>query len=152
MTGIRKQVTSAMASLLTPKASTWQSVLQSRIQSSRQLWPYVMIYSSGDIVEDLVTDDPALYLRAVDVSVIGMIRVTDPLSIEDDMDAISVEIESRLINSSMRSLIPNFESMSLVSTTLEVIITDDDQIDHAEVLVTYRVVATSSENDPATLI
>jgi hypothetical protein len=148
---IRRQILDAFAASLA-KATNWGLVHTTRIQNVRQVWPYLMVYSTGDAIEQIVATDPNIYLRSVDVVVVGMLRLSDWSETEERMDALSLEVEQRITSEAIRALVPQIQSMELVSTALDIVITEDDAIDHAEVTVNFRVVCANSENDPSVLI
>ena len=55
----RKQVRDAVATLLNASPVNWQLVTPSRIASSRQVWPYLMVFADGETSEPItVTELP----------------------------------------------------------------------------------------------
>lgn len=153
MLHIRQQVKYAIASLLKVDMVEYESVLETRLQSSRQIWPYLLVYSTGDTVESVAATDPNIYLRQINITVVGMLRINnDNLEIEQIMDAFCLEVESKLISSNLRALVPQFESFSMVSTNLDIIVTEDDAIDHAEATMNFVVTCANSETSPSVLI
>ena len=152
---IRQQVREAVATVLSATPTAWNIVVESRVQSTRQIWPYLMVYSDGDTAEAISIDDPVIYERTCRIVIVGMLRMPsagEVETIEDRMDELSLEIETKLTNSALRAQLAKIQSLTMNSTTLEVIVTDDDIIDHAEVTMTYDVVCANAENAPSTLI
>lgn len=155
MSHIRAQVKDALATILGTSPTTWGRVYKTRVQSTRQVWPYLMLYSAGDTTEILSVDDPIIYQRNVSIVIVGMLRMpsnSDKQTIEDKMDALSLEVETKLTSAAVRSALTGIESLSMESTALDLIVTDDDVIDHAEVTMKWNVVCANSENSPSTII
>jgi hypothetical protein len=88
------------------------------------------------------------------LSVAGMLRLPgtgDTYTIEDKMDEVAAEIETKLTQSALREEVMQVGSLALVSTSMEVII-EEDGVDHAEVITSWRVGYSTLEGSPETLI
>lgn len=155
MIHVRQQIRENIATILLESPIKWITVQKTRIQSQRQIWPYLMVFSTGDTDEKVSVDEPCIYQRTIPIIIIGMLKMPgngDTQTIEDKMDDLSFEVESKLTNEKLKALVPQVQMLSLVSTALEVIVTEDDVIDHAEVTMNWQVVCFNSEADPSTLI
>jgi hypothetical protein len=148
----RSQVLSAFETVLQNGDPFWSIVIPSRLIPPRQIWPFVMVYSPGDTVEIDSINFDKIYSREIDVLVTVMLKVNDITKIESDMESASLEIEKRITENSIRSAGVKIQALKLVSTELSVVVTEDETIDHAEVLVTYKVLTANLESDPSTLI
>jgi hypothetical protein len=154
MSHIRQQVREAIAAVLAASSVSWRSVIESRVASTRQIWPYVMVFSTGDSLEVISVNDPTIYSRTINIAIVGMLRIanTDTITIEDKMDVMALEVETKLTNAAIRAVLPGIESLAITSTSLDLIVTDDDAIDHAEVTITCEVICANAENAPSTIL
>ncbi len=150
----RKQVREAVATILSRNPVAWKSVTESRIASTRQNWPYLMVFAESEQSEQTSVNNPCAYGRDMTLSVAGMLKLPgtgDTYTIEDKMDTLAAEIETKLTQTALRAVVPSVLSISLVSTSMEVIL-EDDGIDHAEVILSYRINYATLEGSPGTLI
>ena len=154
MTHARQQIREAVARLLAANPIAWKSVTESRIASTRQIWPYLMVFAESDFAEQSTVNDPCIYSREVTISVAGMLKLPgtgDTYTIEDRMDECAAEIETKLTQSALRAELSQVQTLALVSTSMEVIL-EDDGIDHAEVILQWRIGYSTEEGSPETLI
>lgn len=160
MSHIRTQIKNAVAQILATTPTAWSSVMKSRISTKRQeKWPYLMVFTTNEADEVISVNDPAVYLRTISLAVIGMLKMPgtgDTVTIEDKMDALALEVETKLTNATLKALVNKVQSLSLVSTTLEVVVSEnaagDETVDHAEVVMSFEIVGATSEDNPSVLI
>jgi len=153
MTHARQKIREAIARLLAANPVAWKSVTESRIASTRQIWPYLMVFADGELSEQIDATDPGVYDRTVTINVAGMLKLPgtgDTYTIEDRMDECAAEIETRLTQSALRAEV-QIGTMALTSTGMEVIL-EDDGIDHAEVILSYQISYTTQEGLPGSFI
>lgn len=149
----RKQIRDAVATLLNASPVNWQLVTPSRIASSRQVWPYLMVFADGETSEPITVTEPMVSQRSLSVAVVGMLRLPgtgDTQTVEDRMDALAEEVETKLTTAAVRGLVA-INSCSLVSTVMDVFI-EEESVDHAEVKLVYNIVYTTLDGQPSTLI
>lgn len=149
----RKQIRDAVAALLNVSPVNWQLVTPSRIASSRQVWPYVMVFSDGETSESITVNEPYVSLRSLSIAVVGFLRLPgtgDTQSVEDRMDALAEEVETKLKSSALRAVVA-VKSCSLISTVMDVFL-EEESIDHAEIKMVYEVVYTTLDGFPEVLI
>jgi hypothetical protein len=149
----RKQIRDAVATLLNASPVNWQLVTPSRIASSRQVWPYLMVFADGETSEPITVTEPMVSQRSLSVAVVGMLRLPgtgDTQTVEDRMDALAEEVETKLTTAAVRGLIA-INSCSLVSTVMDVFI-EEESVDHAEIKLVYNIVYTTLDGAPSALI
>lgn len=149
MTHARQQIREAVARLLARNPVAWASVTESRIASTRQIWPYLMVFAEGELVEQSTVNDPCIYDRTVTINVAGMLKLPgtgDTYTIEDRMDECAAEIETKLTQSALRDEV-QIGNLALINTSMEVIL-EEDGIDHAEVILSYQISYTTQEGSP----
>ncbi len=154
---IRKQVRDAVATILdTGTPTNWvKPVEKTRIPSPRQKWPFLMVYSTGEGDEAISPLNPAIYLRTIGISVVGMLRLPgsgDTISIEDKMDALALEVESKLTFNALESTLSGVQTLLMQGTELDVVVSEDGAIDHAEVIINFEITCASAEDAPATIL
>lgn len=150
----RKEIRSAIATILRATPTAWKSVAESRIESQRQIWPYLMVFAESETSEADVVNNPSIYGRTVNITVAGMLRLPgtgDTITIEDSMDTMAAEIETKLTQTTLRASVTTLKSLELVSSSMAVII-EEDGINHAELNMTWRVIYWTTEGLPETLI
>lgn len=149
----RKQVRDAVATLLNASPVNLQLVTPSRIASSRQVWPYLMVFADGETSEPITVTEPMVSQRSLSVAVVGMMRLPgtgDTQTVEDRMDALAEEVETKLTTAAVRGLVA-INSCSLVSTVMDVFI-EEESVDHAEIKLVYNIVYTTLDGAPSALI
>lgn len=150
----RKTIRSAIAAILATTPTAWSQIVQTRIQSQRQIWPYLMVFAESESSDDSVVDLGGIYDRSLLVSVVGLLKLPgtgDTQTIEDKMDTMAAEIETKLTHTSLMASVSAVHGISLIATSMDVII-EEDGIDHAELNLTWRVNYYTAEGSPETLI
>lgn len=148
----RQQIREAVATVLSRGSVSWKSVTQTRIPSNRQIWPYLMVFAESEVSSQSTVNDPCIYEREVTITVAGMLKMpTDTSIIEDRMDECAAEIEQKLTQSALRGELQQIQSLTLISTSMEVV-QEEDGIDHGEVITSWRIGYSTLEGSPDTLI
>jgi hypothetical protein len=150
----RQQIREAVKTILSRAPVAWSSVIGSRIASTMQRWPYLMVFADSEQSDAVTVNDPCVYDRTLILTVAGMLRLPgtgDTYTIEDKMDECAAEIETKLTQSALRGEVAQVQTLSLVSTSMEVVI-EDDGVDHAEVITSWRIGYSTLEGSPETLI
>lgn len=143
MSHSRQRIREAIAGLLDAGAPvTWTCVEESRVPSRRQIWPYLMLYSDGEASGPVSDVDASVIERDVSIIIVGMLRLPgtgDTQTIEDKMDTMAAEIETRLAFATLQAVsgMTELKSIFLNSTEITLIATDDDTIDHAELTMSW---------------
>jgi hypothetical protein len=154
MSHARNTIRSAIAAILSAAPTAWSSVSESRIQSSRQIWPYVMVFTDDDSSDALLIHPTNIYERNLSVSVVGLLRLPgtgDTYTIEDKMDDLAAEVETTLTRASLKVVVPKIQSLVLKSTSMNVVI-EPDGVDHGEVHMNWEVSYATAEGAPSVLI
>lgn len=149
----REQIINAVVSLLNASPVSWQLVTPSRIASTRQIWPYLMVFSDGETSGPITVTVSMVSQRSLTVAVVGLLRLPgtgDTQTVEDRMDTLAEEVETKLTTAAVRGLVA-INSCSLVSTVMDVFI-EEDSVDHAEIKMVYNIVYTTLDGQPSTLI
>jgi hypothetical protein len=113
-----------------------------------------MVFAESDSSDPTTVSDPCVYGRELSISIVGMLRLPgtgDTYTVEDRMDEVSAEIETKLTQSALRDSVPQVQSLSLVSTVMEVI-EDGEGNYHAEVTTSWRVGYSTLEGSPGSLL
>lgn len=154
MSHARKTIRNAVATILKTSPSNWSSVAESRIQSTRQQWPYLMVFADSETSEAVTMTLPMPYERDVTISIVGLLRLPgtgDTYTIEDKMDAVAAEIETKLTTATLRAAVSKVQSVMLVASKMDVIL-EEDGIDHAELNQTWQVSYSTLEGLPESFI
>lgn len=154
MSHARKTIRNAIATILKSSPSNWTSVSESRIQSTRQQWPYLLVFADSETSEPMTLTLPMPYERDATISVVGLLRLPgtgDTYTIEDKMDAVAAEIETKLTTTTLRAAVSRVQSVMLVASKMDVIM-EEDGIDHAELNQTWRVSYSTLEGLPEAFI
>ncbi|MCL6557198.1 MAG: hypothetical protein K6U74_00065 [Firmicutes bacterium] len=149
----RKQIRDAVVSLLNVAPVNWQLVTPSRIASTRQIWPYLMVFCDGETSSPITVNEPFVSQRSLSVSIVGLLRLPgtgDTQSVEDRMDDLALEVEEKITSAAMRGLV-QINNVSLISTVMDVFI-EEENIDRAEIKMVYNIVYTTLDGSPSTLI
>ena len=150
----RQQIREAVATLLKVSPVTWGPVFETRIPSARAVLPYLMVFSDGEAV-DSISATSAIYLRDLNLVVAGRLRLpgnNDTETVEDKMDALAAEVETKLGFSSLQATIAQLKSIRLTSTEMSVIVNEDDAPQYAEVTLNFVAQYATAESAPTTLI
>lgn len=153
----RQAIREAIAKVLSTSPVAWTQVVESRISSPRQIWPYLMVFAESDIAGKISVNLPCIYRRSLSITVVGMLRLPgsgDHSTIEDRMDALAAEVETKLTNTTLRAVtgMTQIESLTLTSTQMDVAIDEDNSIDHAEVQMSFDVAYAVAEGAPAVIL
>lgn len=154
MSHARKTIRNAIATILKASPTNWSSVSESRIQSTMQKWPYLMVFADGETSEPVTLNLPMPYERDVTISIVGLLRLPgtgDTYTVEDKMDAVAAEIETKLTTTTLRAAVSKVQSVMLVASKMDVIL-EEDGIDHAELNQTWRVSYSTLEGLPEAFI
>ncbi|SEN70941.1 hypothetical protein SAMN05216404_106153 [Nitrosospira multiformis] len=152
MTHARQQIREAVAAVLSRNPVPWKTVTKTRIPATMQIWPYLMVFAESESSSQLTVNDPCVYEREVTITVAGMLKLpTNTSIIEDKMDECAAEIEQKLTQSTLRNELQQIQSLTLISTSMEVV-QEEDGIDHGEVITSWRISYSTLEGSPDTLI
>jgi hypothetical protein len=134
----------------------WTRAYANRIPTQRQQqWDFLMVYTSEESVNAELIHSPNIYTRELSINVIGMLRLPgngDTQTIEDKMDAMSEDIETRLTYAALVAVVPGVESFYLESTNMDVIVSEEGAVDHAELSMVWRATYSTAEGSPGTFI
>jgi len=149
MSHARDQVIDAMVALLSVTPANWDLVKKQRIESTRIIKTYLMVYFESEEVERLTIHTATLYRRVIGVNVEAPIRIADPEDLETTIGAVAAEIEQKLTNAAMLAQLPAMKDFSLVHST---VLLDEDQTSYAKLSITWAVTVMTAEGSPSTLI
>lgn len=153
MSHARKKIRDEVARLLNVAPVNWGLITPSRINSTRQIWPYLMVYAESEGATPATVSDPYIYSRSLSLAVVGLLRLPgtgDTSTIEDKMDALAEEVEKKLTSEALRVNL-SVQSVALLSTVMDVFI-EEDNVDHAEIKLTYQITYSTVDGLPDTLI
>lgn len=157
---VRQTIREAVATILATTPTNWASVLQTRIATTRQVWPFLMVYAVDEATEQLLIHPTGIYDRTATIHVVGMLKVPgtgdgsgNMETVEDRMDALSAEVETKLTNATLKAVVAKTQSLALQSTSMEIVLNDEDgSISHAAVTQAWVVTYATAEGLPETLI
>lgn len=156
MTHARQQIREAAAALLKAAApTTWGLVFETRIPSARAVMPYLMIFSDGESMAADSINLPGVYLRDLNMHVVGRIRLpgnNDTETVEDRMDALAAEVETKLKFSAIVATLTQVKSLRIASTEMNVVVDDQDAPQFAEITMSFVARYATAEALPETFI
>jgi hypothetical protein len=157
MSHVRQTVREGAATLLNNGThNKWTRAYETRIPTQRQQqWDFLMVYTSAEVSTAQLVHAANIYSRDLTLNVIGMLRLPgsgDTQTIEDKMDAMAVDIETRLTFSALKAIVPKLETLYLESTNMDVIVTEEGAVDHAELTMSWRATYANAEGAPETFI
>lgn len=155
MTHARQQIREAAATALRVTPSTWGQVFETRIPSSRAVMPYLMTFAPDDAPDAATIDQPGIYLRDATLIVAGRLRLpgnNDTETIEDRMDALAAEVETKLTFAALIAALPLVKSLRLGPTEAVVVTDEQDAPQYAEVTLQFTARYATAEGAPETLI
>jgi hypothetical protein len=155
MTHARQQIREAAATALRATPAAWGQVFETRIPSSRAVLPYLMVFGDGDAVDASSVNLPDTYLRDLNLVVAGRLRLpgnNDTETVEDRMDALAAEVETKLKFSTLLTTLTQLKGLRLTSTEMLVVIDEQDAPHYAEVTLQFIARYATAEGLPETLI
>lgn len=155
MSHARQQIREAVATLLRVTPTTWGTVFETRIPTSRAVLPYLMVFSDGESSEDSDVNYSSIYQRDLNIVVSGRIRLpgnNDTETVEDRMDALASEVETKLTFATMLATLTQLKSLRLTSTEMVVVIDDQESPQYAEVTLNYVLQYFTAEGTPTVLV
>lgn len=155
MTHARQQIREAAATLLKVTPVTWGPVFETRIPSSRAVLPYLLIFSDGEAVDASSVNYGGVYLRDLNLVVVGRLRLpgnNDTETVEDRMDALAAEVETKLSFATLLATITQLKGLRLTSTEMVVITDEQAAPQYAEVTLSFVARYATAEGAPETLI
>jgi hypothetical protein len=114
-----------------------------------------MVFAVGDSAIKETIHPSAIYSRDITINVIGMLRLPgsgDTQTIEDKMDAMASDIETRLTYAALNATLTKVETFALESTNMDVVVDEEGAVDHAELTMIWRATYANNEGAPDTFI
>lgn len=153
----RQAIREGAAGLLKTSPVAWGSVFETRLPKSRPTKDFLLIFSDGDAAEKDTVGMVGDYERRCNLVVVGHLRLpgnTDTETVEDRMDAVAAEVETKLTFSTLQAVsgLGKLKGLSLTSTEMVVIVDEKEKPDHAEVTLLFVAEYATAEGSPATLI
>lgn len=155
MTHARQQIREAAATLLKTSPSAWGQVFETRLPSARAVMPYLMLFCDGEQVEAATVHAPDIYLREASLIVAGRLRLpgnNDLETVEDRMDALAAEVESKLRFAALVAAVPLLHALRLVASDMTVVTDEQDAPQYAEITLQYLAAYATQEGVAETLI
>ncbi|MCG7984734.1 MAG: hypothetical protein JAY90_18530 [Candidatus Thiodiazotropha lotti] len=151
MSHVRKQVRDAVGVLLSANPTNWNHVFKTKITPQREVLPYLLVYIDNENIEALDISPAYLQLRDMQLIVRGRFRLVEGESLEDYLDDIAVEIETKLTTATLKAqLADKLKGFELV-TINDDLITDDNERSYAEIVFEWHVKVMTTEGIPETL-
>ncbi len=154
MAHARQQIIEDVVDILNATPTTWKTALAGRVEPLRIIWPYLLVFADSEKEEAMTVHSPSPITRDMSLNVVGKIKLpgnADTSSIEDSMNALCSEVETKLTSAALRATLPNTR-LSLEATDMNVMVTEEDKIDHAEIIMSFSVKYQTLEGSPDTLI
>jgi hypothetical protein len=152
MSHVRQQVREAAHTLLNTSPTNWQRVFKTSIPPARDVAPYLLVYTDIETSSALDIHIGHLQLRDITLSVRARLRVVDGETLENTMDTVAAEIETKLNQAALKAALSNkLKAFELLSTSNDIIF-DENERTYAEVALDWRVQVMTTEGVPETLI
>lgn len=150
----RTLIREAVAGILKQETGLWAHVYESRIDYPRAAWPYLKIYADRDDNTRLSVDSPHTQEHALSLNIVGLLKIPagETETIEDQMDAMAALIEQTLTEEQLHGTLPLVKELTLQSTQMDVILSTEDTISHAEVTTNWLIKYMTLEGVPETLL
>ena len=155
MAHARKQVRDAVGTLLSAGTPTnWKRVFKTRITPSRDVMPYLMVFIGPEVNAPLEVHQGPDIQREMQLSVRGRVRISgDGEPVEDDMDALAAEVESKLTFAALNTALGGkLQDLYLQASDQNIVEDDDNDRTYAEVALDWLVQVNTAEGDSETLI
>lgn len=153
-THARTLIRETVAGILKQETALWAHVYESRIDYPRAVWPYLKVYADRDDNTRLTVHSPHAQEHALSLNIVGLLKISagETETIEDQMDAMSALIEQTLTEEQLHGTLPLVKELTLQSTQMDVILSTDDTISHAEVSTNWLIKYMTLEGVPETLL
>jgi len=156
----RQTIRDAIATILATTPTNWASVLQTRIVTQRQVWPFLMVYVVDEQAEQMLIHPAGIYDRTATFHVVGMLKMPgtgdgsgNMETVEDRIDSLCAEVETKLTNATLTAAVAKAKTLSLQSTSMEIVLNDEENsVSHAAVTQVWSVSYDTVEGLPETLI
>ena len=161
MAHARQTIREAIGTILAVATPTnWAKVYETRVTTSRQIWPLLMVFATDETAERMGIGSTGIYDKSVNISIVGMLKMPgtgDGTSmaetVEDRMDAMAAEIETKLTITTLTAIVAKAKTLALQSTGMDVVTNEaDGSISHAELTQVWQVTYDTAEGAPETLI
>lgn len=155
MAHARQQIREQIATVLKVTPVSYKAVFETRIAPSRAVMPFLLVFASNESSEQMLIHPTGMYDRSVTINIVGALKMpgtgngtSHTQTVEDLMDAMSAEIETKL----KASVITKAKTLSLSGTSMEVILNDQDgTVSHAELTQTWIATYDTVEGLPEVL-
>lgn len=150
----RTLIREAVAGILKQETGLWAHVYESRIDYPRAVWPYLKIYADRDDNTRLSVHSPHTQEHALSLNIVGLLKIPagETETIEDQMDAMAALIEQTLTEAQLHGTLPLVKELTLQSSQMDVVLSTDDTISHAEVSTNWLIKYMTLEGVPETLL
>ena len=154
MAHVRETVRSAVVTLLNTSPTAYRRAYNTRIPPQQQVRPYLMVWAESEAIPDRTIHPSSMQLR--DMSLVVEARVQLPQreteELENQMDDVAAEIETKLTLAAIQTALPKVESFILTDTRLELAVDMDDVPSYGSVVMNYLISYATTEGTPGTLI
>lgn len=160
MAHARQTIREAIATVLSTAPTNWVKVFETRIVTSRQVMPFLIVYASDEACTSMLMHPASIYDRTITIQITAMLKMPGTgdgtgmtETVEDRMDVVAAEIETKLTRTSLTAIVPKVKTLELQSTAMEVVVNEaDGNISHAELTQTWVVTYDTAEGAPEVLI
>lgn len=151
MSHVRKQIRDAVGALLSASTEI-DAVFKTQIKPARDIWRIALVYTKSEQSEALVIHPTQLIERVVGLTVKVFQKFTDDEDVEDYLDVIASDVETRLTYSALNSALSgNLKSIVLTSSDSD-IEEDENQRTAAVLTLEWEVRIHTVEGSPETMI
>jgi hypothetical protein len=150
----RTQIRRAAADLLKQEVGgAWSRVWQSRIDTRASSWPYLKVYTDREDAQRISATAPASRERTLSLIVVAMLKIaTNTEDVEDRMDDLAALIEGLLTEQAFQDTWRFITRVDLQTSEMDVILNADEEIDHAELTLTFSIKYMTTDGAAETLI
>jgi len=154
MSHAREQVRSAVVTLLNTSPTAYRRAYNTRIPPQQQVWPYLMVWAESESIPDRTIHPSSMQMREMVLVVEARVQLPqrETEEMENQMDDVSAEIETKLTLTALQTALPKVESFILTDTRLELAVDQDDVPSYGAVVMNYQISYATVEGTPGTLI
>ena len=160
MAHARQTIREAVATILATTPTNWGKVFETRIVTSRQVMPFLIVYASDEACSSMLMHPTSIYDRVITLQITAMLKMPGTgdgtgmtETVEDRMDTVAAEIETKLTRTTLTAIVSKVKTLDLQSTSMDVVVNESDgSISHAELNQTWQVTYDTAEGSPEVLI
>lgn len=152
MAHARQTLREAVANVLDNSMVNYARVYESRLPPLQQVWPHVAVFDETEGDAALTIHAGHIQERDLRLVTEGRLQVVgNPEDMEDRMDTVAAEIETKLTETALRAVFAKLKLLQLTDTDKRIVFNETSgEIAYAAVTLGWRVVYMTVEGAPET--